>query len=89
MSFVPELAKHNAQRRDESLQADCSEGVPSIPIESELRRESEAVGNQPASIVDVKHLSKTVYGKRNGGGGNCTRVPRSIDDGLYVRTPII
>ena len=34
-------------------------------------------------VTDFQELSVDV---RSGGGGNCTRVPRSFDNGLYVRS---
>jgi hypothetical protein len=64
-----------ASQRDVSLQSDWARDVPSSSVESELRRESEAAGNQPVSILDVSLCSKKAYNTRSGGGGNCTRNP--------------
>ena len=42
-----------ASQRVDSLQTNCAEDVPSFTLDSELRREVEAAGNQPASLVGV------------------------------------
>jgi hypothetical protein len=47
-----------ASQRDQSLQTDWARDVPSFSVESELRRESEAAGNQPVSLIDVSHYKK-------------------------------
>jgi hypothetical protein len=64
VSFDPRVDEaERAIERDDSLEADCAEGVPSIPIESELRRELEAAGIQPASPVTVSLSRKMSYNR--------------------------
>jgi hypothetical protein len=62
-----------ACRRDESLQTDSAEGVPSFSVESELRQGVEAAGNEPASLLEASLCNQTIYNTSSGGGGNCTR----------------
>ena len=47
---------------------------------------SREAGYMPASPVGVSTCIQMTYNTMSGGGGNCTRVPRSFDDGLYVRS---
>ncbi len=49
--------------------------VPSIFDRFGLRRAGGAAGTEPASLRDVSLCNKISYDIRNGGGGNCTRVP--------------
>jgi hypothetical protein len=52
-------------------------GVPGtpylIPGDPEFRRDAEAAGNLPASLIDVNHCNKMICNTESGGGGNCTR----------------
>ena len=67
------MEAQRASQRDESLQTDWTRGVSSFSVESELRRESEAAGNQPVPLLDVKLCSDKTHDVQSGGGGNCTR----------------
>ena len=62
-----------------------AKGVPPFPLDPGFRREVEAAGNLPASIIDVNHCNKMVYNTGSGGGGNCTR--RSDSSSRVDRCP--
>jgi len=49
--------------------------VPSIFDRFGLRSAGGAAGTEPASLRDVSLCNQISYDTRNGGGGNCTRVP--------------
>lgn len=44
---------------DESLQTEIAEGARSFSVDCQFRREVEAAGTQPASLVDASILHKT------------------------------
>jgi len=48
-----------AIQREELAQTESATGVPSFPVDRELYQESEATGNQPASLQDVTHCHHT------------------------------
>jgi hypothetical protein len=60
-----------------AAQIDSAEYVATFIVDRELCWEAQAAGKLPASIVVASHYSKMIYDMRRGGGGNCTRVPRS------------
>ncbi len=78
-------AGRHPPRHRPSRPPDSAEDVPFLSDGHELRRGLMATGNQPASRVCVNLCNKTIYNIKIGGGGNCTRVPSSINDGLCVR----
>src|SRR5271165_4274061 len=51
--------------------------VPSIFDRFGLRSAGGAAGTEPASLRDVSLCNQISYDTRNGGGGNCTRVPNA------------
>jgi hypothetical protein len=77
-SFAPDSTKDDPpSQNNESLQADSTEDFVSFPTDRRLRRRFEAAGSQPASPKHASRLIQMAYNTRNGGGGNCTRSPRS------------
>jgi hypothetical protein len=69
----PRIVETQRVSQRDSLQTDWARDGPSFSVDSELRRETEAVGNQPVSLLDVKRFREKAYDARNGGGRNCTR----------------
>ncbi len=60
---------------------DGSEPVGEAGPENEKTPSGEGVSS--SGVTDFQELSVDVS---SGGGGNCTRVPRSVSEGLYVRS---
>jgi hypothetical protein len=83
--FAPPLAIRTTGTK--SIQKAVPVHLPSFVAAARgLPENWRAAGNQPASLEDVSRYIIGAYDTRSGGGGNCTRVPRSVDDGLYVRS---
>ena len=64
-----------APKSVEPLQIDRADSFATFIVDSDFRREVRAAGNLPASLVDASYWYNMLYGLKNGGGGNCTRVP--------------
>jgi hypothetical protein len=63
--------------------------TPAVGLADTLSDRKPDRNSLRGSRIDVTSTKKATWdGTRvalSGGGGNCTRVPRSVDDGLYVR----
>ena len=92
------LPRTNAQAHANRLHIDC---IPGVVLGQEVAaggtdgdddvgpgNEKTPSGEGVSSSSDAAS-QELAFGVSSGGGGNCTRVPRSICDCFYVRSPII